>query len=107
MTAWDIFTGDLGFGPHLLVVISHQARAERRDFVEVLQCSSQRANRPAHSYEVILDAADGLDWPTFCNCDLIWAIPRSDLQERRGSVGPERRRAIVATIIRTHGWVGI
>lgn len=87
-----------------MVVVSHPARAGRKEFVEVVDCASQRANRPALDHEVVLDEADGLDWPTFCKCDCVFAVPRGELKERRGSVILERRRQIVRTIIQSHGW---
>ena len=104
MNAWEIFEADLGWGVHPVVIVSHPARAARREFVEVLDCSSQRAARPAGEHEVILDQADGLDWQTFCKCDLIIAVPRAELKRQRGSVGLERRRQIVRTMISAHGW---
>lgn len=94
----------MGWGTHPVVIVSHPARAARKDFVEVLNCSSQRANRPPAEHEVVLDAADGLDWPTFCKCDCIFAVPREELKERRGEVNPERRRQIVRAIIQSHLW---
>ena len=54
--------------------------------------------------EVILDKADGMDWPTFCKCDCIYAIPRDELKKHRGTVALERRRQIVRAIIISHGW---
>lgn len=104
MNAWDIFEADLGWGVHPVVIVSHPARAVRKDFVEVLDCSSRRAARRARAHEVILDQADGLDWETICKCDLIIAVPRGELKRGRGSVVLERRRQIVRTIIATHGW---
>ncbi len=103
MNAWDIQTCDLGWGPHPVVVISHPLRAARKDFVEVLDCSSQRANRPPADNEVVLDETDGLDWPSFCKCDCIFAVPREELKGSRGSVGAVRRRQIVRAIIQSHG----
>lgn len=104
MIAWDIFEADLGWGVHPVVIISHPARAARKDFVEVLDCSSRRANRPPSENEVIVDKADGLDWPTFCKCDLVIAVPCVELKRQRGSVVVERRRQVVRAIIATHGW---
>lgn len=104
MTAWEIFEADLGWGMRPVVIVSHPARAARKDFVEVLDCSSRRASRPARENEVLLDQADGLDWETFCKCDLIIAVPRMELKRARGSVVLERRRQIVRTMIATHGW---
>jgi hypothetical protein len=104
VNAWDIFEADLGWGVHPVVIVSHPARAARSEFVEVLDCSSRRAARAANANEIMLDQADGLDWQTFCKCDLIIAVPRAELKRQRGVVGMERRRQIVRTIIATHGW---
>jgi PemK-like, MazF-like toxin of type II toxin-antitoxin system len=87
-----------------VVIVSHSARALRKDFVEVVDCASQRANRPPLEHEVLLDEADGLDWPTLCKCDCIFAVPREELKERWGDVSVERRRQIVRGIIQSHGW---
>ena len=27
--------------------------------------------------EIILDTADGLDWPTLCRCDLIFSVKKA------------------------------
>jgi hypothetical protein len=72
--------------------------------VEVLDCSSQRANRSPAEHEVLLDQADGLDWPTLCKCDCVFAVPRTELKQQKGSVTAERRRKIVRAIIQSHGW---
>ena len=45
-----------------------------------------------------------LGWETFCKCDCIHAVPRSELARRRGSVVLERERQIVRTMIAAHGW---
>jgi len=104
LNAWDVHTCDLGWGDHPVVIVSHPARAARKEIVEVLDCSTQRAHRPPMEHEVVLDAADGLDWPTFCKCDCIYAVPREEIKTRRGSVSMERQRAIVRTLIQAHGW---
>ena len=56
---------------------------------------------------MILDQADGLDWETLCKCDLVYAVDKGDLIKRRGSVTPERRRAIAERVIRGLGLAGI
>lgn len=104
MNAWEIFDADLGWGPHPVVIVSHPARAARKEFVEILDCSTQRASRAPQIHEVVLDKSDGLDWPTFCKCDCIYAVPRGELKNRRGAVALERRRQIVHTLIACHGW---
>jgi len=90
--------------PHPCVIISHPDRAERKNPVEVVMCSTQRATRAATSGEMILDTADGLDWQTLCKCDVIYAVPRTELKNRRGQVSPSRRPQLIRTIIAAHGW---
>jgi hypothetical protein len=80
LNAWEVYDADLGWGTHPVVIVSHPARAARKEFVEILDCASQRADRPAREHEVVLDVADGLDWPTFCKCDCIYAVPRQELE---------------------------
>lgn len=97
MNPWEIYSCDLGWGPHPVVIVSHPARAARREFVEVLDCTSQRASRsPAPN--------EGLEGPTLCKCDCLFAVPREELKQHRGTVTLERRRQIVRTIIQSHGW---
>src|ERR1039458_7177242 len=50
--------------------LPHPDRASKKPDVEVVLCSTQRAQRRAEPHELILDEADGLDWPTLCKCDL-------------------------------------
>ena len=66
MTAWVVYEADLGWGAHPVVVVSHPARAAHKEFVEILDCTTQRQARPPQDHEVLLDQSDGLDWPTFC-----------------------------------------
>jgi mRNA-degrading endonuclease toxin of MazEF toxin-antitoxin module len=104
---WDIFSyTPPGFpGPHPAVIISHPNRVERKPVVCILACSSHRAARGATKDEVILDAADGLDWPTLCFCDVIYAVPKAELKQRRGHVTAERRTEIIRTINQANNWV--
>lgn len=104
MKAWDIYSYDPGFGEHPAVIISHPKRVANKPQVEILLCSSRRAGREADQNEVMLDGADGLDWETLCKCDLVWSVEKSKLRALRGTVTPARRRQIVSTIIRCHGW---
>ncbi|MBI2928016.1 MAG: type II toxin-antitoxin system PemK/MazF family toxin [Verrucomicrobia bacterium] len=85
-------------------MISHPLRAARKDIVEVLDCSSQTASRPPAGNEVVLDEVDGLDWPSLCKCDCIFAVPREEVKGRGGTVTAERRRQIVRAVILSHGW---
>jgi mRNA-degrading endonuclease toxin of MazEF toxin-antitoxin module len=106
MTQWEIRTYAFpSAGEHPAVVISHPLRAERKETVEVLLCTTLRAGLSAAAHEVLLNGADGLDWSTLCRCDLIYSVPRSDLTTLRGVVSHARRREIIRKIIATHGWV--
>ncbi len=90
--------------PHPCVVVSHWSRAENKDPVEVVMCSTKRAGRAPEPNEIILDQADGMDWPTICKCDLIHTVPKAELKFWRGSVSTPRRHALVRTMIASHGW---
>ena len=93
--------------PHPAVIVSSSKRAEGQDLIEVVICTSQRANRSPRPEEILLDAADGLDWPTLCKCDLIYAVPREDLKGRRGIVSHARQLQLVRTMIAAHGWAAV
>ena len=93
--------------PYRAVIVSHRERAGRKDMVEVVICSTQRASRPPSEIEVLLDEADGLDWPTLCRCDLTYAARREDLKQVRGTVCRERQRQIATTILAAHGWAAV
>ena len=90
--------------PHPAVIVSNPDRVMNKPEVEVLMCSSKKAGRGATPGEMMLDAADGLDWPTLCKCDLIHAVKKTDLKIRRGEVSIARRQQLVRTLIAAHGW---
>jgi len=104
VNAWEIWTFDPGYGDHPAVIVSAPDRAARKPLVEIMLCSSQRASRPPNAGEVLLDSADGLNWPTLCKCDLIYSVGRDSLHTRRGVVTAERRREIVRVMVACHGW---
>lgn len=107
MKAWEIWSYQPpGWPePHPAVIVSHPGRVANKPEVNVLMCSSKQATRPANSDEVILDQADGLNWATLCRCDLFFLVPRSELKNRRGQVTQERKRQMIATVLRANGWV--
>jgi len=90
---------------HPAVIVSHPARVANKPDVTVVMCASQQANRSPEPHEVLLDAADGLAWPTLCKSDLLYAVRKSALTHFRGIVSSERKRQIIATINRANGWV--
>jgi hypothetical protein len=108
MQPWDIFTWDFpGVGPHPAVVLGNSERVKNKPTVNVLLCSSHRANRQAGPYEALLDQSDGLDWETLCKCDLLYAAPAEELTQKRGAVSIQRRREIAMRVIRGLGLAGL
>jgi len=107
LKAWDIFSyHPAGWPePHPCVIVSHPERVANKPAVNVLMCSSQSAKRAARPNEVILDTADGLDWPTLCKCDLLLDVAKADVKQHRGRVTDPRRRQIIATINRANDGV--
>ena len=107
MKAWDIFSFQPPGWPeeHPCVIVSHPLRVTSKPEINILMCSSKAPNRPAEPHEVILDQTDGLDWPTLCRCDLIRAVGKADLKNKRGHVTDARRRQIIETINRSNGWI--
>ena len=107
MKAWDIYSFQPGGWPepHPALIVSHPDRVANKPEVNILMCSSHQAQRPPKANEVILDKADGLDWPTVCRCDFLHQVEKSDLKSFRGHVTEKRRQLIIATIIRGNGWL--
>ena len=105
MKQWDVWMYDFAeAGPHPAIIISHPDRVARAPLVNILICTSQRAQRLPKVNEVLLDREDGLEWETLCRCDLSYLVEKTALYQRRGSVSVERRRAIVRTITACFGF---
>lgn len=85
------------------MIISNEERCVNDDleFVNALISTSAKVNREAKKNEVILNAADGLDWKTAVRCDVIYLLPKAEFRERRGKVGQQRRVAIARKIAET------
>jgi hypothetical protein len=108
MKPWEIWTWKFPeAGPHPAVVLGTEGRLQAKPRVSVLLCSSQRASRKPEAHEVLLDEADGWDWPTLCKCDIVYGAFKGDLTVRRGSVTTERRRAIAYRVIQHLGLAGL
>ncbi len=109
MKQWDTFDCEFSHGKHPCIVISPTDRCKNPDLltVNVLACQSYRAQRLPRENECLIDASDGMDWETLVRCDFVWVARKSELKQRRGKVGPERRRAIGQKLIRLFGlWLG-
>ena len=76
-----------------MILISHPDFCAR-SVVNVLFCTSQRQSRKPKPYEVMLNGEDGMDWETFCDCSIAYAVPTAALFSKRGRVTLERRRVI-------------
>ena len=104
MTQWEIclfpFQEEK---PHPAVIISNDERCRNNDleYVNALICTSAKLNREAKKNEVILNAADGLDWKTAVRCDVIYLLPKAEFKGVRGKVTAPRRIAIARKIIET------
>ena len=99
MAPWEIWTYDFpAEGSHPCVIFSNAARLSHPAFdrVNVLLCRTLRGplQRELRATEILLDAAEGLDWGTLCRVDAVQFILKSGLRERRGVVCKERRRLI-------------
>src|SRR6267142_2957146 len=81
-------------GLHPVVLVSHPDRCAHSKVVNVLFCTSQRQSRQPYPHEIMLNGSDGLNWATFCDCSLMYAVLAADLSNRRGMVTPFRRNAI-------------
>jgi hypothetical protein len=60
-------------GEHPVILISHPDLCAR-SVVNVLFCTSQRQSRAPKPFEVLLNGADGMDWETFCDCSIVYAV---------------------------------
>jgi|ERR1051326_3944717 mRNA-degrading endonuclease toxin of MazEF toxin-antitoxin module len=81
-------------GEHPVVLISHPDICARAKVVNVLYCTSQRQSRRPYPNEVMLTPEDGMDWETFCDCSVMYAVKSDQLFGKRGRVTLERRRGI-------------
>ena len=108
MKPWEVWNWRFpDAGEHPAVLLGTTERLLLKSRICVLLCSTQRTTRKPELHEVILDVADGLDWETLCKCDVVYAAPRAELVKQRGSVTPERRRAIAERVIRALGLAGL
>ena len=99
MRQWDIFLFPFAEErPHPVIILSIDERTAARKNVNGLLCVTLRG-RPLGLNEVLLDAADGLEWETAARCDLIHLLGRDLFQEQRGRVIPERQVQIARKLI--------
>lgn len=105
MAPWEIWIYDFeDEQTHPVVIFSNTVRVQNAHLerVNVLLCTTMQGQKHWNPkpHEVILDAPDGLDWPTRCRCDALYYVPKAKLRERRGRVSTERCRAVSRTLLR-------
>ena len=101
MKAWEIWTGPL-FGPHPVLLVSAQARIDRKQALVVLKGTTMRPGQPfkVDALQATLDHEDGLQAETRFDCDLLYTLEKKDITQKRGEVVSfERRRDISRKII--------
>ena len=105
MKPWEVWDWEFPHGKHPAVIVCPADRCANPDIatVNVLGCSSRRANRAPEIHEVVLNGADGLDWETLCRCDVMFLAKKTELTRRRGEVTYERRRELGQKVIRLFG----
>jgi mRNA-degrading endonuclease toxin of MazEF toxin-antitoxin module len=83
---------------HWFVLLSNQERLDsaRVHAVNALCCFTLRG--APEITDVRLDAADGLNTPTVCQCDFVWVLQKRDLADNRGLVSWERQQQIKAKL---------
>jgi hypothetical protein len=99
---WDVFMFPFSRERrHPAVIISNEETCGNGDIEEVnaLICTSARVIRAPKATEELLDEADGLDWKTLVRCDRIYLLPKSQLDDRKGSVSVERRYLIARKLV--------
>ena len=84
---------------HWFVILSGEERLQSVDHTQVngLACFTLRGN--FRSTDVRLNAADGFETATVCQCDLIYFLQKSRLHSRLGKVSFERQQAIKRKLI--------
>jgi hypothetical protein len=87
--AWEIWTGPV-FGPHPVLLVSAQARIDRKQALVVLKGVTMRPGQPfkVDALQATLDQEDGLETQTRFDCDLLYTLEKKDLSQRRGEWCP-------------------
>ena len=83
---------------HWFVIVSGSERcsAEKQRMVNGLACFTLRGD--IGKTDVRLNGSDGLDGPTACQCDFLYALPKVKLHDKIGVVSWERQQQIKARV---------
>jgi len=100
---WEVWKAKpAGFErPHWFVLLSNQERLDspRHHAVNALCCFTLRGQ--LGNTDVRLDAADGLEAATVCDCSFVWVLQKSELNDGRGLVSWERTQALKSRVKET------
>ena len=109
MKPWDIYSWKApGMEKaHPAVILGTADRVALKPQMNILVCTREKAGRIAQAHETLLDQADGLEWETLCRCDLVYAVEKSQLSNKRGQVIVERRRQMAGKVIQGLGLAGL
>ena len=96
---WDIVrfrinSADRDLHPGVVVSAAEWCADERKLRLNVLACSKRVPVEGARAHQVLLNGADGLEFPSVCGCEFFHVIARESVHEIIGRVTPARRRAI-------------
>ena len=96
---WDIVRfrispADRDLHPGVVVSAAEWCADEHKLRLNVLACSKRVPVEGARHHQVLLNGADGLEFPSVCGCEFFHVIARESVHEIIGRVTPARRRAI-------------
>jgi hypothetical protein len=96
---WDIVRfritpADRDLHPGVVISAAEWCADDRKLRLNVLACSKRIPAEGARNHQVLLNGADGLEFPSVCGCEFFHVIARESVHEVIGRVTPARRRAI-------------
>ncbi len=98
---WEIWKHPAQGRDHWYVIFSGQERLDsRHDQINGLLCVTQHG--PLLKTDVMLNSAEGFQFETACQCDLIYPLQKSKLHVKIGMVSEFRREALKRKIVEVH-----
>jgi hypothetical protein len=92
-------------GHSAVVLSSDDTMADGRQYrFNVVTGTKKQPGENARNHQVILDAADGLEFPTLVDCSLVYIAKKASVLRSTGSVTINRRQLIQRAI---RGYLGL
>jgi len=96
---WDIVRfrispSDRDLHPGVVISASEWCADDRRARLNVMACSKRVPAESIKGHQVVLNGADGLEFPSVCGCEFFHIIARANVHEVIGRVSTGRRRTI-------------